>query len=805
MLKSHASPWPVRLEPGSTSTASSAAIRLCVIFFVALSCTLSTSCGTSSGSSSHQPPGPASLTINISGVPSGDTASVVVTGPSGFNQTISQTITLSDLTPGTYSLAAPILSPSSTSLTVPVYSPNPVTVAAGANATAAISYGALPLTWTSIGPRHVYTSFLSGTYGAGQISAIAVNNSNPSTIYAGCSGWFGPASATGIYKTTNGGLNWTPSNTGLSDPAVTAIWLNQSNPNVLVAGTLNTGLFRSTDAGTTWKAISSGFGPTTAFLQVGSSLYAGTSQGIAVSQDEGQSWSLSVTTPAWVQSLTASGTYIYAGRGDGVVMAKSATGANWVSSQPLAFNGNNSLSADPANPLHAIVVEQGYYQNPDVWETQDGGNSWQSYNPLQWAIQYAAFDPSDQSGKTVYAGADYAFTGSTDAGSTWTQLTSAGDLRVIDPKFGGTSGLTVAGSDQGIFSSHDGGNNWTSLNGDLSTSLTYWLDMSGQTLVVAMQDYSMISSFDGGTTWTNSQSANTPCGEGGLVLINPGNPQFVYNYNPACGFWTSSDGGMNYQSLNAYLDAPQYPCCNAQVIAVDPQSPAHVYVAAQAWTDSTGTARPQGIFESTDYGMTFAIKWPASQLPALIAFDPTNNKNIFLGQQDGTLEVSHDGGNTWTSTMLGGSGTSNEPVASWPVSLSVNPTNPAFVMVGMSGPPQQTDGGVLISSDGGNTFSSASTGLGPNPLLYPQPWPDPLFVVGYDSGGSGLAAAARWDGIYLSSDNGTHWVSAQGNAIPINFTDLKWGNGNLYATTFGQGVVQLPAKVQAMERAIRKH
>jgi hypothetical protein len=177
-------------------------------------------------------------------------------------------------------------------------------------------------------------------------------------------------------------------------------------------------------------------------------------------------------------------------------MVQSAPGGVWSSSQPLAFNGNNSISADPANPLHAIVVEQGYYRNPDVWETQDGGNTWQSYKPMQWAIQYVAFDPSDATGKTVRAGADFQFTGSSDGGLTWTQLTSAGDLRIIVPKFAGTSGLTIAGSDQGIFSSSDGGNSWTSMNGDLTTSLAYWMDISGQTIVVAMQDYAMISSFD---------------------------------------------------------------------------------------------------------------------------------------------------------------------------------------------------------------------------------------------------------------------------------------------------------------------
>jgi photosystem II stability/assembly factor-like uncharacterized protein len=756
-------------------------------------------CGGGGSGVTPPPPPPAtgSLTVTLSNPPSG--ATVTVIGPNGYKQTISQTTTLNGLTPGTYSLAAPILSPTAGSLTVPTYGTNPVSIAANATASSSVIYGTLALTWNSIGPRNIYSSYLSGTYGAGQIGAVAVNNSNPSVMYVACAGWFGPSSSTGIYKTTNGGTNWTLSNSGLQDPAVISLWLDQANPNILVAGTSNVGMFRSTDAGATWQEVTPGFGPTPALLQVGPSLYAGTTQGIAVSQDEGATWTLVQATPAWVQTLSASGSYLYAGRGDGVVMAQSAPGGAWVSSASLAFSGNSALSADPSNPLHALAVEQGYYQTPDVWETQDGGMTWASFNPLNSAVQFAAFDPSDATGKTVYAGADYQFMGSSDGGQTWTQLTSAGDLRVIAPKFGGTSGLMVAGSDQGVFSSTDGGNNWKSLNGDLTTSIAYWIDISGNTMVLAMQDYAMISSFDGGSTWTTSQTSNTPCGEGGLVVINPGNPKYVYNFNGACGFWTSSDGGMNYTSEAAYLNAPQYPASNPQVIAVDVQSPANVLVGAQA-----GSGQAQGIWASTNYGTNFSLKWPTTQIPSLVAYDPTNDKNIFIGTQDGNLQVSHDGGQTWTTTLVGGTGSSGEPVASWPVSLSVNQANPNLVMLGMSGPPRQSDGGVLFSSDGGKTFSSASAGLGPNPLLYSQPWPDPLFAVAYDPSGSGLAAAAHWDGIYVTSDNGAHWTSAQGNVAPINFTDVKWVGGNLYATTFGGGVVQLPIQIQPLQAGARK-
>jgi photosystem II stability/assembly factor-like uncharacterized protein len=746
------------------------------------------------GSSNSQPPPPqtGSLTITITGVPSGAVANILVTGPAGFQQTISATTTVNHLSPGAYNVAAPILpSGSNSSLLVPTYSSSAITVNTGTTATITVAYGSLSLSWTPIGPRHIQTTYLSGTFGAGEIGAIAVNNANPAVIYVACGGWFGPPSSTGVYKTTNGGANWAPSNNGLTDPAVAALWLDQANPNILIAGTLNVGMFRSTDAGASWQAISPGFGPTTALLQIGSSLYAGTRQGIAISQDEGATWNLAEPTTASVQALASSGTYIYAARSDGIVMVQSAPGGTWSTSSQLTcgascVSGNNSLAASPANPLHAVVV------GPDFWETSDGGATWQDIpNPLQWAVQYVAFDPSDSSGNTVYAGGDYLFASSSDGGQTWKQLTSGGDIRKIATQFAGTAGLVAIGSDQGIFTSNDGGNSWNSLNGDLTTSLLYGLDISGNTIVLATQDYAPIASFDGGATWSASLSANALCGEGPTVSINPGNPQYIYAYNAACGFWVSADGGATFQSVSADLNAPQYPGNNPQVIAVDPQFATNVYVAAQTWN-----GRPQGIWESTDSGVHFALKWSTAQIPSLIAFDPANDQNIFIGQQDGTFQVSHDGGKTWKSTMLGNAGNQSDPVASWPVSLSVNPGSPSVIILGMSGPPQQNDGGVLISSDGGNTFAPVSTGLGPNPLLYPQPWPDPLFAVAYDPSGSGLAAAARWDGVYLSSDNGRHWLSAQGNAIPLNFTSVKWSNGGLYATTFGQGVIRLPMQIQ---------
>src|SRR6187200_3667710 len=76
------------------------------------------------------------------------------------------------------------------------------------------------------GPN-VWSTSLSG---AGQIWAIAINPAALSTMYAG-------SNTTGIWKTTNSGVNWTQMNTGLTNLTVQTIAISNSNPNILYCGT----------------------------------------------------------------------------------------------------------------------------------------------------------------------------------------------------------------------------------------------------------------------------------------------------------------------------------------------------------------------------------------------------------------------------------------------------------------------------------------------------------------------------------------------------------------------------------------
>lgn len=83
------------------------------------------------------------------------------------------------------------------------------------------------------------------------VGVIVFDPVHPETLFAGTSGPFGGD----LYKTTNGGENWIPS--GFSDlgSGVLCIAIDPVSSNVIYAGTSYTGLFLSTDGGTSWERI----------------------------------------------------------------------------------------------------------------------------------------------------------------------------------------------------------------------------------------------------------------------------------------------------------------------------------------------------------------------------------------------------------------------------------------------------------------------------------------------------------------------------------------------------------------------
>jgi hypothetical protein len=159
----------------------------------------------------------------------------------------------------------------------------------------------------------------------------AINPTNPQTIYA-------PSENNGLFKSTNGGANW--SATGLSNTSVSAVAIDPLNPDTLYAGTTDyfsprgvfpfLGLFKSTDGGNSWFAVNNGlsdlFGNVSIINAVAidpndpNILYAGTSgRGVFRSADGGASWSefnLGLTSLSInVLAVDSLGKHLYAATG----------------------------------------------------------------------------------------------------------------------------------------------------------------------------------------------------------------------------------------------------------------------------------------------------------------------------------------------------------------------------------------------------------------------------------------------------------------------------------------------------------
>src|SRR5438552_1734613 len=246
--------------------------------------------------------------------------------------------------------------------------------------------------WTTNGP-HSET-----------INALAIDPQTPTTLYAGTSGH-------GVFKSTDGGGNWSAVNTGLTTPygaiSVTPLPIAAKTPTppaTLYAGTYCSGVFKSSDAGVTRGAVNTGL--TSLYVRAlvtspltPTTLYAGTTRfsypeswtGGAVfkSTDGGESWSI-VNTGLHAPVVGALAidpkvpSTVYAGTGTAGAFKSTDGWASWSAVFTGPSNlpvGVRDLAIDPqtTNTLYAS-------HGGDVFKSTDGASSWGWRAKARWLI-----------------------------------------------------------------------------------------------------------------------------------------------------------------------------------------------------------------------------------------------------------------------------------------------------------------------------------------------------------------------------------------------------------------------------------
>ncbi|MGH8201989.1 MAG: VPS10 domain-containing protein [Steroidobacteraceae bacterium] len=387
------------------------------------------------------------------------------------------------------------------------------------------------LSWRNIGPLR-----------AGRTTAVAGVPAQPATFYIGSSGG-------GVWKTADAGTSWRNVSDGFFDVgAIGAIAVAPSDPNVIYVGTGEAsirgqttspgdGVYKSADAGKTWMHVG-----LAATLHIAAIVVDPANPNIVYVAAQGSPW--------------------IASRDRGVYRSRDG-GATW--SRVLFVNpttGAHDLSIDPKEPRIVYAA---------LWDHQR----------LPWNIR------SGGSGSGLWR--------STDGGDTWHRL------RQGLPELMGNTGVSVSPVDPervyamieavhgGVFRSDDAGRTWQRCNGDPGMRDRGWYytriyaDPQQRNTVYVLSN-SVVRSTDGGTTF---QEVRTPHGDNHDLWIDPRNDRIMVESNDGGGI-VSLDGGQTWSSnLNQ-------PTGQFYRVFADDRFPYWVYGGQQDWGTlaiASGTAR----------------------------------------------------------------------------------------------------------------------------------------------------------------------------------------------------------------------
>jgi photosystem II stability/assembly factor-like uncharacterized protein len=231
------------------------------------------------------------------------------------------------------------------------------------------------------------------------VRAIAVDPTNPDVVYVGASngatyyGEHGTLVGTGIFRSTNGGYTFVPTNSGLPSLVVTALVVDPSNPNVLYAGLDGGGVAKTTNAGASYTPVNNGLPSLDVYALAidpvtPTTLYAGLDAGgVYRSLDGGATWTASSGLfSATVYGLTVDPTApatVYAASAAGVRKSTDG-GATFAATGPLTIVAPGGGTPSTIGEVHSLVIDAtdpailvaGTHQGGGVFRSTNGGATW---------------------------------------------------------------------------------------------------------------------------------------------------------------------------------------------------------------------------------------------------------------------------------------------------------------------------------------------------------------------------------------------------------------------------------------------
>jgi len=564
---------------------------------------------------------------------------------------------------------------------------------------------------------------------------------NPNIVYIG-------SDDDGIYKSTDGGVNWVSKNQGLTNFVPHCFAIDTTDYQTIYLGCHSTSsndsgcCFKTTNGGDLWVDISPVGGDTAAFsvydvivdpnnhnrLFVCGKAAPPTIPCVFKSTDGGISWtsadsgidgtciySLAID-PDNGDVLYGGGAYHELSKG---IWKTTNSGAFWFKSYNLPYNCFALAILKVGTDKYIFAATEG----GKVFRSSDDGQTWQQYSSgiydkHGWSLFADWPSPTHPDG-VLYLGTRKSFYWSTNIGETWQESTVGmykANVRAVTanlPDLYCKSNVGGVGGGFAIHRSSNIGTNWQFVYTNVSShSITDILcdpgDVDRIHAVNADVDYNgqIWQSTDGGDNWQVVYEIGSAGATAYLycLAVDPldtqiwyagGEPLLDVNYS----VMKSTDGGNNWFQIGDWL-----PGFGPRVysLLVDPISPSILYLGETI----------NGVQKSTNGGVNWNVVNNGLPYPITIytlAIAPTDNNILFAGSNQGVFKTT-DAGDNWVSC-------SNGLDYLHIKSLCEDPNEPSIIYAACQEDSNSTQGCIYATADYGENWSDISNGL-PQTLVH---------------------------------------------------------------------------------------
>ena len=608
------------------------------------------------------------------------------------------------------------------------------------------------------------------------IGDIAIAPSNPMVVWVGTGEANNRQSSTwgdGVYKSVDGGTTWR--HMGLRETqTIGRIVVDPHNPDIVFVAAVGhlfgpndeRGLYRTKDGGATWQKV------------LGVDANSGATD-VVISPD-----GRTLIAATYQRRRREFG---FAGSGPGSGLWRSTDGGDtWTritNGMPSGDLGRIGLDISKSNPNVVYAVIEASPPGSGVYRSDDFGTTWTRQSATNQRPNYFSqvrVDPKNPNRVWLLAVAVYL---STDGGKTFRSDSIAANAHPdhhalwIDPA---QPDHLMLGNDGGVYLSYDGGRTWD-YRDNLPIGQFYDIAIDNRTpywIYGGAQDngsWAFPSATYSRGGMTNADVVNTGFGDGFQSAVDPRDSRFVYaNSQNGRGFL--SDLVTREERFVQPVAKPGQPAYRFNwntAVHVSPNDPKVYYMGAQkllktanrgeTWEEISPDLTRQATRSELSVGNGFPAGRSLSMNDGTSAYgnittiseSPKARGEIYVGTDDGNVQMTTDGGAHWTDLTSRFA----RPAVGYVSKVVASRHDARVAYVTFDGHWDDDMKPYLFrTSDGGATWTSIAGDI--------PAW-KPIKTLEEDPRNPNVLFAGTEFGLYYTTDGGAHWTMPAGNVPPV--------------------------------------